>query len=66
MVLDVEQATVAPGDTVEVTGTVRQMDIAEVEEDYGLDLEDELYADYEGDLVLVADQVSPGAAATTE
>lgn len=67
VVLDSEQATVAPGDMAEVTGTVRQMNITEIEEDYGLDLDDELYADYEGDLVLVADQVSSGdAAATTE
>lgn len=65
VVLDAEQAAVAPGDMVEVTGTVRQMDIAEIEEDYGLDLDDELYTDYVGQLVLVADQVSATDAAAT-
>lgn len=66
VVLDAQQAAVEPGEAVEVTGTVRQMDIAEIEQDYGMDLDDELYAAYEGQLVLVADQVSPAGAATTE
>ena len=58
VVLDAEQAAVEPGDAVAVQGTVRQLDIAEIEEDYGLDLDDALYANYEGDLVLVADTVT--------
>lgn len=59
VVLDAEQAAVEPGDSVEVQGTVRQLDVAELEEDYDLDLEDELYTPLEGELVLVADAVTP-------
>lgn len=62
VVLDAEQAAVEPGEAVSVTGTVRQLDIAEIEEDYGVDLDDGLYELYEGDLVLVAETVSPLAA----
>ncbi|GGC13278.1 hypothetical protein [Cellulomonas carbonis] len=59
VVIDAEQAAVEPGDTVEITGTVRQMDAAELGDDYGLDLDDALYEEYEGELVLVADTVEP-------
>lgn len=38
VVLDAEQAQVAPGEQVDVAGTVRQMALAEIEDDYGLDL----------------------------
>ncbi|WP_298456882.1 hypothetical protein [uncultured Cellulomonas sp.] len=62
VVLDAEQASVEPGDEVAVQGTVRQLSITEIEEDYGVDLEDELYTDYEGELVLVADTVEEVAA----
>ena len=61
VVLDAEQAKVDDGDIVQVTGTVRQMNVAEIEDDYGVDLDDELYADYEGDLVLVANTIEPVA-----
>lgn len=57
VVLDAEQAAVDEGDFVQVEGTVRQLNIAELEDEFGLDLDDELYADYEGDLVLVAENV---------
>lgn len=59
VVLDAEQAAVEAGDAVQVTGTVRQMNVAEFEEDYSLDLDDGLYEDYEGRLVLVAETVEP-------
>ena len=59
VVLDADQAVLEPGDAVDVTGTVRQLNTVELEEDYGLDLDDDLYAPYEGDLVLVADSVEP-------
>lgn len=58
VVLDAEQASVESGDAVEVTGTVRQMNITEIEEDYGVDLDDALYEPYEGELVLVAETVT--------
>lgn len=62
VVLDAEQVAVEPGDVAEVQGTVRQMNLTEIEEDYGLDLDDGLYEDFEGDLVLVADTVTKVAA----
>ena len=43
------------GQVVEVTGTVQQdFDIAVAEEELGLELEDELYADYEGEPYITA------------
>lgn len=59
LVLDAEQAAVAEGDAVEVAGTVRRFEIATIEEELGSDLDDALYEDFEGQLVLVADSVSP-------
>lgn len=59
VVLDAEQATVEAGDTVQVTGTVRQMNVTEFEDDYGVDLDDAVYEPYTGRLVLVAETVEP-------
>lgn len=59
VVLDADQAAVEPGEYVQVQGTVRQLDIAELEEEFGNDLDDAVYEAYEGDLVLVAENVSP-------
>lgn len=47
---------VDPGQQVQVTGTVEQVfDIVAVEEDYGIDLDDELFVAYESEPYLVAD-----------
>lgn len=64
VVLDAQQAAVDEGAFVQVEGTVRELNIAELEEEFGLDLDDELYADFEGDLVLVAETVTESAPAT--
>jgi len=40
---------------LEVRGDVRQFDLAEIEEDFDLDLEDDAYADFEGEPVIVAE-----------
>ncbi|MFI7584955.1 hypothetical protein ACH9DO_14320 [Kocuria sp. M1N1S27] len=46
---------VDPGQEVEVTGTVEEIfEIVVVEEDWGLDLDDEMFAVYEGEPYLVA------------
>ncbi len=58
VVLDAQHAQVHSGDYVQVQGTVRQLDIAELEEEFGLDLDDKLYEAYTGDLVLVAEKVT--------
>ena len=59
VVLDAAQAAVEPGEYVQVQGTVRQLDIAELEEEFGTDLDDAVYEPYVGDLVLVAENVMP-------
>ncbi|WP_298462435.1 hypothetical protein [uncultured Cellulomonas sp.] len=59
VVLDAAQAEVEPGEYVQVQGTVRQLDIAELEEEFGTDLDDAVYEPYVGDLVLVAEDVMP-------
>lgn len=66
VVLDAEQATVDTGDFVQVNGTVRQFDTVELEEDFGIDLDDEVYSPYVGDLVLVADRVTPAEVVETQ
>ncbi|MFE7629422.1 hypothetical protein [Kocuria sp. NPDC057446] len=49
---------------VEVVGTVMaSFELATAEEELGVDLEDELYTDYEGDPWLRATEVTPGEAA---
>ncbi|MGQ1797330.1 hypothetical protein ACT4S5_09355 [Kocuria oceani] len=56
--LIVEEQEIPPlddGQVVQVTGTVAQdFDIAATEEELGIDLEDELYADYVGEPYLMA------------
>ena len=64
VVMDAEQATVDEGEYLQVQGIVRQLNIAELEEEFGDDLDDALYEQYEGDLVLVAQDVSPVEAVT--
>jgi len=59
VVLDAAQAEVEPGEYVQVQGTVRQLDVAELEEEFGTDLDDAVYEPYVGDLVLVAENVMP-------
>lgn len=55
---------VDPGQEVEVTGTVEEIfEIVVVEEDWGLDLDDEMFAVYEGEPYLVA---SNGTIVTAE
>lgn len=58
VVLDAALADVEEGQYVEVTGVVEELDVADLEEKYSVDLEDELYEDYVGDYVLVAQEVT--------
>lgn len=62
VVLDATQASVSEDDFVKVTGTVQQFDIAQIEEDFGVDLDDELYEPFDGEFVLVAESVNPSTA----
>ncbi|WP_052056017.1 hypothetical protein [Myxosarcina sp. GI1] len=43
---------------VQATGTVREFVIADIEREYGIDLDDELYVDYENRPAIVADSVA--------
>ncbi|TFV57714.1 hypothetical protein E4P41_14095 [Geodermatophilus sp. DF01-2] len=53
-----ENNELAPETTVEVTGTVQQaFVITEVEEEFGIDLDDELFVDWEQEPYVVADTV---------
>lgn len=50
-----EIPAVDEGQTVEITGTMQEsFSVAEVEEQLGVDLEDELYADFEGENYVTA------------
>jgi hypothetical protein len=42
------------GDRVRVSGTVRMLNIADVENEIGYDLDDNLFADWDGKPVLIA------------
>ncbi|WP_164704554.1 hypothetical protein [Blastococcus litoris] len=61
VVLDAQQAAVAEGEYVQVSGTIREFDIATIEEEFGLDLDDELYADFDQRFVVVAENVVSAA-----
>lgn len=58
VVLDAALADVEEGQYVEVTGVIQELDLAELEEQYGVDLEDPVYEGYVGDYVLVAQDVT--------
>lgn len=54
------EPVVRPSEDIAVqgTGTVRELVIADIERDYGIDLDDELYVDYEDRPVVIADSVA--------
>ncbi|MDP8971227.1 MAG: hypothetical protein M3N52_12190 [Actinomycetota bacterium] len=64
LVLDVKETSVASGDAVQVTGTVRQFEQRQLEDIFGIELQDDLYDPFEEQLVIVADRVTrvPAAA----
>lgn len=64
VVLDAQQAAVAEGDYVQVTGTIRQFDIATIEQEFGLDLDDALYEGFDQRFVVVAENVVPATPVT--
>lgn len=64
VVADGEMAEVEPGLTVSVTGTVMEsFDLPTVEDETGLDLEEDAYADYDGENYIVASEVDASAEA---
>ena len=55
--LELDQELVDSEAVVQVTGTVRQFDIAEFEEEFGVDYDDAVFEPFEGENVIVADRV---------
>lgn len=53
--------TVTDDDLVQVNGTVRSFDLAQMEQELGADLDDALFTDYAGRPVLVAQQITISA-----
>jgi len=47
-----------PNVPIQVTGEVRSLVAADIEGEYGLELEDELYADYEGQAAIIAQSLA--------
>jgi hypothetical protein len=56
-IIEGEAEEVATGDVVQVSGPVQEFNIAEIEDEFGFDLEDGLFSEYEGDPVVVANTV---------
>lgn len=54
------EPVIRPNDEIAVqgTGTVREFILADIERDYGIDLEDELYVDYENVPAVIAESVA--------
>lgn len=59
VVISPNRIDVGSGTGVEVTGTVRQFELAEVERLFNLDLDQRPFEPFEGELVIVADKVTP-------
>ena len=65
LVIDVRETDLAEGAAVRVTGTVRRFQLTEAERLFDVDLDDQIYAPFDDELVIVADEVvqEPGATA---
>ncbi|MEJ5914318.1 hypothetical protein [Pseudokineococcus sp. 1T1Z-3] len=61
LVVDPAGASVAAGEDVRVSGTVRLLDVVVLEDAYGVDLEDDVYDVWDQHLVVVANAVSPAS-----
>lgn len=59
VVIDPGGVSLEDGDYVQVQGTVRRLRIADLQEELGVDLDEDAYEAYEGDLVLLAEAVVP-------
>lgn len=59
LILDSAMGAAEEGEAVQVMGTVRRFELLTIEEELGTDLDDELYVDFEDQLVLVADSIEP-------
>lgn len=53
-----EAAAVLEDDLIQTTGTVQELIIVDVEEELGIDLDDELFADFEGEPAIVAQNIN--------
>jgi len=56
-IIEGEAEEIAAEDVTQVTGPVREFNLAEIEDEVGADLDDGLFAEYEGDPAVVANTV---------
>lgn len=65
LVIDVQETELAEDAAVRVTGTVRRFELTEAERLFDVELDDDIYAPFDDELVIVADEVvrEPAAAA---
>lgn len=54
-------ATITAAQELYVTGTVRTFGLAEVEQELGFDLQDDMFADWGGRTVILADTLTPAS-----
>lgn len=65
LVIDATKTGLSLAQPVRVTGTVRQLDLVEAERLFDVDLDDRLYAPFEQELVIFADEVTKLSGSTT-
>ncbi len=66
LVIDPGKTGLNLGEPVRISGTVRELDIAEAERLFDVDLDDRLFGPYERELVIFADEVTKlGGPSTT-
>ena len=57
LVVSASDPGVTEGDVVQVVGTVQQFGMADFEDELGIDLDDDLYGEFEGQIALMAQSV---------
>ena len=61
-----DNPTLSERQDIQASGTLRPFDIAVVEQDLGVDLDDDLYTEYEDGPVILAERVSPARGGNTQ
>lgn len=57
LVVSASDPGVTEGDVVQVVGTVQQFMMSDFEDELGIDLDDDLYGEFEGQIALMADSI---------
>ena len=61
-----DNPTLSERQDIQASGTLRPFDIAVVEQELGVELDDDLYTEYEEGPVILAERVSPGQGSHTQ